>query len=48
MAQDDFIPKGNIERFKQQLKDARTEGERKILRELLVVERQRLAAAHKV
>jgi len=42
---DDFIPKGNIERFEQWLKACRDEVERKVLKELLAVERLRLKAA---
>jgi hypothetical protein len=42
---DDFIVKGNIKRFEQQLKDVRGERERKVLLELLAIERERLNEA---
>ncbi|HSQ94689.1 MAG TPA: hypothetical protein VLM18_01145 [Croceibacterium sp.] len=42
---DDFIPKGNIERFERKLKASRDDAERKVLLELLVIERELLIAA---
>lgn len=39
---DDFIVKANIKRFEQQLKAVRGDGERKVLLELLAIERERL------
>ncbi len=45
MAHDDFIFLGNIERFERKLKDLRSDGECKVLTELLAEERRRLEAA---
>lgn len=42
---DDFIPRGNIERFAQKLKVCGDNAERKVLTELLAVERLRLKEA---
>lgn len=39
---DDFIILGNIERFKQKLKNSHDQSERQVLRDLLAEERQRL------
>ncbi len=44
---DDFIPRGNIERFEQKLKASRDDAERRVLKELLAVERQRLDTARR-
>ena len=42
---DDFIPRGNIKRFEQQLKASRNDAERRVLMDLLAVERELLKAA---
>ena len=42
---DDFILKGNIQRFEQKLKASRDDAERRVLVELLAAERQRLNTA---
>ena len=42
---DDYIFKANIKRFEQQLKDSSDESQRKVLKTLLVAERQRLEQA---
>lgn len=44
---EDFIPKGNIERFEQRLKASRDDDERRVLKELLAAERQRLDVVRK-
>jgi hypothetical protein len=41
---EDFIPRGSIKRFEQKLKASRDDAERKVLMDLLAVERQRLKA----